>query len=191
MGMVGMGKYQIRMKIENHWSISWENPAGEVTCVFLHRCSLGLTAPYLSDDDEKTLLTAECYRPSWAAPSFISSSDLHPLLADRKAEQRAASIPTWLPGRQLGSAISHHKPFWDILICGITGGYCFGDISIVLSWIKMKTPENWVQHVGTCLFCLLRNYYFSNICRVNTPLVFTFSMQDIVFPLTISVSSLQ
>lgn len=154
MGMVGMGKFQIRMKIENHWSISWENPAEEVTCVFLHCCSLGLTAPYLSDDDEKTLQTAECYRPSCAAPSFISTSDLHPLLRfppDRKAEQKAASLPAWLPGRQLGSAISHHKPSWDILISEVTGGYCFGGISIVLSGIKMKSPEILVQHLGTCL----------------------------------------
>lgn len=111
-------------------------------------------APYLSDDDEKTLQTAECYRPSCAAPSFISTSDLHPLLRfppDRKAEQKAASLPAWLPGRQLGSAISHHKPSWDILISEVTGGYCFGGISIVLSGIKMKSPEILVQHLGTCL----------------------------------------
>lgn len=42
------------------------------------------------------------------------------------------------------------------------------------------------------LFYLLRNDYISSICRVKTPwLVFTFSMQDVVFPLTISVSFLQ
>lgn len=106
----------------------------------------GVPAPFLSGDDEKTPLAAVCHTPSRAAASHISISAFPPLLADRRLEQRETSLPTWLSGKCLGSALSLQKPSWDTF-SGTTGGGCYLGIPDALSEIKPKAPDISVLHL--------------------------------------------
>lgn len=118
----------------------------EVAWVSLLCCPLAVPALFLSGDDEKMPLAAVCRRPSHAAPSHISTSAFPPLLADRTLEQRATSLPTWLSGKCLGSALSLQTPSWDIF-SGTTGGCCYLGMPDALSEIKPKAPDISVLHL--------------------------------------------
>lgn len=161
-----------------------ENPAAEVAWV----SALLLTGClFLSDSDKKTLLSPACHRPPRSASAYVSTSDFCPLLADRQLEQRAPSLPTWLSGQCLGSALSLQEPSWDTF-SDTTGGCCLG-IPSAPSGIKPQTPHIWVLHLRTCLPFIYQEIIYFQLSAGWKSLLLT--LQDTVFPLTISVSSLQ